>query len=270
MKSIFFKRIDDVFDWRSECLHCVDRNRRLSGVPRCSSIPFNKRISPQVLFRTDWILMDGCAGPTLLFAIQGGIDTFALACPILHKFDLRSAASISVPPSWTFYHRPLSLADRNASSPPQGEVTDGLRSVHSWPFDWISGCSSREMPIFQLRSVLMLEFKAVFVRYNLPRSDPLAAISGRWVNVASDFIASNSSVFLAANGEAIEFSMFTRMIESIPSPKLPFTLLYYVVAWTNRSHPDPTLRLIGTFHVQRGRFYIASFDSCLRFPQNSL
>lgn len=33
-----------------------------------------------------------------------------------------------------------------SSSPPRGEVTDGLRAVHSdsWPFDWISRCSFRE------------------------------------------------------------------------------------------------------------------------------
>lgn len=55
--------------------------------------------------------MDSCAA-ILLFGIQGGIDTFASACPILHKFDPRPSASISA--SSQFYHPPLSLADRNA------------------------------------------------------------------------------------------------------------------------------------------------------------
>jgi len=74
----------------------------------------------------------GSGAAVLLFAIQGGIDTFVLACPILryiNKFDPRPPASISA--SSQFYHPTLSLADRNARSPPRGEVTDGLRVVHS-------------------------------------------------------------------------------------------------------------------------------------------
>lgn len=71
--------------------------------------------------------MDSCAA-TLLFAIQG-IDIFTLACSILYKFNLRSPMSISA--SSYFDNWSLSLAGRNASSPPRDEVTDGLRAVHS-------------------------------------------------------------------------------------------------------------------------------------------
>lgn len=110
----------------------------------------------------------------------------------------------------------------------------------------------------------MLEFKAVFARYNVPRLSRRDL--GKMSNVF-DFITSNSSALFAADSKAIEFSMFMRVIESILPSKLPFTLLYYVVARTNRLYSDPTLCLNGTFHIQRGKKYIAPFDFRLRFPR---